>query len=161
MSPVPATVVSRPVVLRRVCWGVAVLVVAVFSAVAVALGNAPEGAAQFRLADQVAMVGLGVLLAGAVLAFTRARVVGSADGVRVRNVLGDRFVPWQVVREVRLDPGASWASLELQDDDTIALLGAQSNDGERTIDVVLGLRAQLRASRTGSPDAGGTNLTSG
>lgn len=155
MNPVPDRVVSRPVVLRRVCWGVSVLVVGVFSVVAVALGNAPEGDAQFRLSDQLAMVGLGLLLAGVVLGFTRARVVGERDGVRIRNVLGERFIPWQVVREVRLDPGASWASLELHDDDTVALLGAQSNDGERTIEVVLALRAQLRASRTGFPDGGG------
>jgi hypothetical protein len=141
------TVVSRPVVLRRVCWAVAALVLAVFAVIAVALGRGPEGAAQFRLADQVAMVLLGALIAGAVLGFTRARVYADADGVRVRNVLSDRLFPWQVIREVRMDEGASWASLELQDDDTVALLGIQSNDGDRAIDAVLGLRRLLAQSR--------------
>jgi hypothetical protein len=140
-------VVSRPVVLTRVCWGVAVLVIVVFTVVALALAGGPEGSAQFRLADQVAMVVLGALVATAVLAFTRARVVGDASGVRVRNVLGEKVVPWQVVREVRLDDGASWASLELQDDETVALLGIQSNDGDRAVEAVLGLRALLAASR--------------
>lgn len=155
MSSVPEPVVSRPVVLTRVCWGVAALVLAVFAVVAVALGRGPAGDAQFRLADQVAMVLLGALVAGAVLAFTRARVVGDASGVRIRNVLGEKVIPWQVVREVRLDDGASWASLELQDDDTVALLGIQSNDGDRAIDAVLGLRALLIASRDGSPPQAG------
>ena len=145
---------SRPIVLTRVCWGVAVLVVIVFSLVAVALGRGPEGAAQFRLADQVAMVLLGVVLACAVLAFTRARVIGDAEGVRVRNVLGDKLFPWPVIREVRFDEGASWASLDLQDDDTVALLGIQSNDGDRAVDAVLGLRALLAQSRHASPDEG-------
>ena len=151
----PERVVSRPVVLTRVCWGVAALVLAVFVVVAVALGGGPPGDAQFQLADQVAMVFLGALVAGAVLGFTRARVVGDATGVRIRNVLGEKLIPWQVVREVRMDEGASWASLELQDDDTVALLGIQSNDGDRAIDAVLGLRALLAASRKGSPPAAG------
>ena len=149
MTP-PPLVQSRPVRLTQVCWGLVVLVMAVFSAVAVALGAGPPGEASFRLPDQLAMVGLGVILSLAMLSFTRARVRGDLEGVRVRNVLGERFFPWEVVREVRLDDGAPWASLELQDDDTVSLLGAQTNDGERTIEVVLALRAQLRA-RSGGP----------
>jgi hypothetical protein len=60
-----------------------------------------------------------------------------------------------VVREVRFDDGAPWASLELQDDDTVALLGAQASDGERTIEVVLGLRAQLRGRSGQGPEPSG------
>jgi hypothetical protein len=141
------TVVSRPVTLTRVAWGVAVMVVGVFTVVAVALGGGPEGDAQFRLPDQVAMVLLGIVLACAVLSLTRARVVADASGVRVRNVVGERLFPWQVVRAVRMDDGASWASLDLQDDDTVALLGIQSNDGDRAIDAVLALRRLLAESR--------------
>ena len=148
---VPQEVVVRPVVLTRVCWGVATLVMVVFVVVAIALGRSP-GEAQFRLADQVAMVMLGGLVAGAVLAFTRARVVADAHGVRIRNVLGDKLIPWQVVREVRMDDGASWASLELQDDDTVALLAVQSNDGDRAVEAVLALRALLRSSRANPPE---------
>ena len=151
-SPVPATVVSRPVVLRRVVWGLVVVVMLVFTGVAVALGRT-SGGAEFRLADQLAMVGLGALLSAAALTLTRARVVADPDGVRVRNVLGDRHLPWQVVREVQMDAGASWASLELHDDDTVALLGIQSNDGDRAVEAVLGLRALLHASRRGPEPA--------
>jgi hypothetical protein len=140
-------VVSRPVVLTRVCWAVAGLVVVVFTVVAVALGGGPEGDAQFRLPDQIAMVVLGLLVAVAVLGFTRARVEADATGVRVRNVLGDKPIPWQVVRAVRFDDGAPWASLELHDDDTIALLGIQASDGDRAADAVLALRALLADSR--------------
>ena len=146
-----APVVSRPVKLTRVCWGVAALVVVVFTVVAVALGGGPPGEAQFRLPDQIAMVTLGVLVALGVLAFTRARVEADATGVRVRNVAGDKHIPWQVVREVRLDDGAPWATLELQDDDTLSLLGIQANDGERAVQAVLGLRALLRESRSVPP----------
>ncbi len=144
----PPRVTSRPVVLRRVCWSVVALVMAVFSGVAVALGRT-TGGAQFRLSDQLAMIGLGALLSAGVLSLTRARVSADLDGVAIRNVVGTRHLPWQVVREVRMDPGASWASLDLHDDDTVALLGIQSNDGDRAVEAVLGLRELLRASRRG------------
>ncbi len=141
------TVTSRPLKLTRVCWGVVVLVMVVFTAVAVLLGGGPEGDAQFRLPDQIAMVLLGALVSCGVLSLTRARVTADAAGVRVRNVVGERLFPWQVIRAVRLDDGASWASLDLQDDDTVALLGIQSNDGERAVDTVLALRRLLAESR--------------
>ncbi len=143
------TVTSRPVMLTRVCWAVALLVMVVFTGVAVLLGGGPEGEAQFKLPDQIAMVVLGALLAGGVLSLTRARVTAAASGVRVRNVVGERLFPWPVIRAVRLDDGASWASLDLQDDDTVALLGIQTNDGERAVDAVLGLRRLLAESRRG------------
>ena len=146
---VHAPVTSRPVRLTRVCWAVAALVMVVFVAVAVALGSETAGDAAFRLPDQIAMGLLGALIAGAVLGFTRPRVHADLDGVRIRNVLGEKLVPWQVVRAVRLDDGAPWASLDLQDDDTLALFAIQSNDGDRAVDAVLGLRALLAASRGG------------
>lgn len=141
-----AALVVRPRTLTIVCRILAVGVVLSFVAVAVALGRT-EGDAGFRLADQVAMVGLGGLLAGAVLLLTRARVVADATGVRVRNALGETALPWQVVAAVRFDDGEPWATLDLQDDDTVALLAVQANDGERAVDAVLALRRLLRESR--------------
>lgn len=146
---VHAPVDSRPVRLTRVCWGVAALVMVVFVAVAIGLGTATTGDAAFRLGDQIAMVVLGGLIATAVLGFTRPRVHADLDGVRIRNVLGEKLVPWQVVRAVRLDDGAPWASLDLEDDDTLALFAIQSNDGDRAVEAVLGMRALLAASREG------------
>lgn len=140
---------SRPVRLTRVCGGVAALVMVVFTAVAVALGTATTGDAAFRLGDQIAMVVLGALIAGAVLGFTRPRVHADLDGVRIRNLIGEKLVPWQVIRAVRMDDGAPWASLDLQDDDTLALFAIQSNDGDRAVEAVLGMRALLAASRQG------------
>lgn len=138
---------ARPRRLTRVCWLVAALVVVVFGVLAVALGRGPEGDAQFRLADQIAFFVLGLLVAGLALMFTRARVTATADGVHVRNPFGTKDVPWQVVREVRLDDRAPWAVLELHDDETVQLLAVQSNDGDAAVDVVLELRALLQASR--------------
>lgn len=142
----PERLVVKPVRLVRVCRVMAALLVVVFTVVAVSLRKG-GGADVFGLADQVAMVLMGVLAAAAVLSLTRARVEADVAGIRYRNVLGERALPWQVVREVRLDEGSPWARLDLQDDDTVALLAVQANDKERAVRAVLALRALLAASR--------------
>lgn len=141
--------VVRPRRLTVVCRLSALALLAVFGVLAVLLPRGAAGGQVFALADQLAFFGLGVLLAAAVLAFTRLRVEADAAGVRVRGYLGERTLPWAVVAAVRLDPGAPWASLELQDDDTVALLAVQTADGERAVEAVLALRRLLAASRTG------------
>ena len=142
-----APLLVRPRRLRRVCRVLAVVILGVFTSVAVALGS--DSSQVFELADQIAMVVFGLLFAGVLLGLTRARVLADVTGVRVRNVVGERGVPWQVVREVRLDDGQAWARLDLQDDDTVALFAVQANDGEQAVRAVLELRALLAASRRG------------
>lgn len=152
-------VVLRPVRLVRVARAAAALVVVVFVVVAIALGSAGEGPVRpgqvrFGLADQLAMVGLGLLAAGAILLFTRPRVLADAEGLRVRNVLGETYLPWQVVTAVRLDEGEPWASLDLADDDQLAVMALQAHDGQHAVEGVLALRRLLAASRPPSPPGG-------
>ncbi|HVE74215.1 MAG TPA: PH domain-containing protein [Mycobacteriales bacterium] len=142
--------VVRPRRLRLVCWALSALVVVISAVVATALRTTTEGAAAFRVGDQIALFLLGVLLAGAVLLFTRAKVEADPYGIRVRNPVGDITLPWQVVAAVRLDDGAPWATLDLHDDDTVAILAVQANDGEAAIEAVLALRRLLAASRQSS-----------
>ncbi len=153
-DPDPGPVVVRPRVLARVCWAIAAAVVVLFAVLAVALGGGPEGPAQFLLADQIAFFGLGVLIALGPLSFTRARVVADASGVRVRNLFGEKHVPWQVVRAVLLTDGTPWATLDLHDDDTISLLAVQTGDGESAVQAVLALRGLLARSRRPDPADG-------
>ncbi|MCU1588771.1 MAG: hypothetical protein JWP11_27 [Frankiales bacterium] len=144
--------VFRPRRLLVVCRLAGAVLIGVFAVVAYLLPRGSAGGQQFGLPDQIAFFGIGLLLAWAVLQFTRVRVVADETGVRVRNYVGEKFVPWQVVAGVRMDDGAPWASLDLHDDDTIALLGVQSNDGARAVDAVIALRALLVSSR--GPAAG-------
>ncbi|MCW2623011.1 MAG: hypothetical protein JWL64_2613 [Frankiales bacterium] len=148
MSESPGPLVFRPVRLTRVCWGVAAFVLVGFVGIGASLRATGDGAATFGLADQVAMGLMGVLIAGVVLLFTRARVEADTAGIRVRGVMGDKYFPWQVVVGVRLDDGDSWASLDLHDDERVALLAVQSNDGDRATEAVLALRRLLAVSRT-------------
>jgi hypothetical protein len=111
-----------------------------FAVLAVLLPRGSSGDQRFGLGDQIAFFLIGLLLAIAVLALTRARVRAGAEGIWVRNVLGERFFPWGVVVTVDLPEGAPWAQLELHDDETVALLGIQANDGDTAVETVLALR---------------------
>ena len=95
----------------------------------------------FQPGDQYAMIGLGVAGAVAVLAFARPRVEADADGIRIRNVVGGYDLPWSVVRAVRFDRGAAWASLELEDDDLVSVMAIQRADKEFAVAAIGALRA--------------------
>ncbi|MDP9436227.1 MAG: PH domain-containing protein [Actinomycetota bacterium] len=141
------TLIVRPQRLVLVGRAVAVLVVGVFGVLALLLPRGEVDGVAFGPADQVAFFLIGCLIAAVPLAFTRARVSADERGVWVRNGLGEKFLPWAVVVGVEMPEGAPWAHLELQDDETVALLAVQSNDGDRAVDAVLALRRALRQAR--------------
>lgn len=135
------------------CWIAAIAVVIIFSAVATALRGDTEGGGVFGVADQIAMVGLGLLGAAGILSLTRPRVEADAERIKIRNVVGSYELPWQVVRAVRFDRGAPWASLELADDDVVAVMAVQAADKEYAVAAVRELRALLAAHRDHSDPA--------
>ena len=141
---------SRPVKTTRVAWVLAALVVAVFTAVGTTLRGATDsGKGVFQAGDQAAMIGLGVLAALGILMFTRPRVDADERGIRVRNVIGSYDLPWDVVRSIEFRRGSPWASLELRDDDVIAIMAVQAADRAHAVAAVRGLRSLLAASREG------------
>lgn len=144
----------RPHRIRIVCWVSAIALVAVFAAVATSLrGPTGEGAATFQRGDQLAMIGLGLAGAVAILMFTRPRVEADARGVRVQNVISSYELPWEVIREVRFDRNASWASLELEDDEEVPMIALQAADKDRAVAGVRRLR-ELHGLHHGRRDTG-------
>jgi len=129
----------RPRRVRRVAGAVAGLIVIGFTSVALLLTGNSTGV-YFRPADQVAMVVFGLLLAGAVLLATRPRLRVGPHGVAVRNVLGEQVFPWTIVQAVSFPPGASWARLELPEDEYVAVLAIQAADGERAVTAMAQVR---------------------
>lgn len=141
VSDVPPRVSAVPRRLRLVCAGGAAVVVAVMVVVALLLPSTPNTVVDYRFADQVAMVGLGVLLGAGVLLLGRSRVDADAEGIRVRNVVGRHDLPWTAVRAVRFDRNSAWASLLLTNDDELSLLAVQAGDKLHAVRAVEGLRA--------------------
>jgi hypothetical protein len=133
--------------LGRICRVLAGVVVVVFGGVALLLPRGNDAVEAFGPVDQVAFFCIGLLIAGGVLVLTRFRVRADERGIWVRNSLGERFFPWAVVVGVNLPEGATWAQLELHDDETVALLALQTSDGEATIDAVIALRRLLKEAR--------------
>jgi hypothetical protein len=149
-SDEPADVVrAHPVRLRRVAIVIAVVVVAVFVVIALLLRGSSEGVL-FGPGDQVAMVVLGLIVAGGVLTIARPAVTADVRGLHVRNIMVSHYVPWEVVREVAFRDGSPWAVLELADDDQLALLAVQASDGDRAVAAVRGLR-DLHARHAAGP----------
>lgn len=129
----------RPRRVFRVSIISAVVLIVVFSVVGALLRETPTGV-YFRVADQVAMVLLGVLLAAGALLFARPRLRADPEGVEVRNLLGTQRLPWALVQSVSFPDGASWARLELPDDEYVAVMAIQAADREHAVTALRRLR---------------------
>jgi Bacterial PH domain len=105
----------------------------------------------FQTADQVAIAGLGLVIAGLVLLFARPRLRVGAAGLAVRNLLGERLVPWSGVVGVSFPAGARWARIDLPDDEYIPVMAIQAVDKERAVDAMDTVRTLLTRYR---PDLG-------
>ncbi|MCQ4118552.1 PH domain-containing protein [Rhodococcus tibetensis] len=127
--------VSKPRKSSRYAIGVAIFLVILHVTFAILLRGDSTGV-YFRLADQVAFVGIGCLLAGAVLLLTRPRLRVGPRGIAVRNVLGERIVDWDLYEGLSFPDGAAWARIELPDDEYVPVMAIQSNDREYAVDAV-------------------------
>ncbi len=143
----PEKVTFRPQRLRWVCWALAVSILVAFSVVATLLRGGTGGGGVFRVGDQLAMVGLGILGAAAVLVFTRPLVTADAHYIYVRNIIGSQRLPWAVVFSVEFTDRSPWVTLELADDDTLAVMAVQVTDGQYAVEAVRALRRLLAQSR--------------
>jgi len=101
----------------------------------------------FQTADQVALALLGLVLAGAVLLFARPRLRVGPDGLSVRNLLGDRLIPWTETVGVSFPAGSRWARIDLPDDEYVPVMAIQAVDKDRAVaamDAVRRLLARYR-----------------
>ncbi|RJQ81427.1 PH domain-containing protein [Amycolatopsis panacis] len=143
-----STLVVRPRRALIMCSTLAFLLLTAFVVVAVLLRSSHTGVV-FEASDQVAMIGIGVLLSFGTMLFAMARVRADATGIEVRNVLAKRRFAWDEVLSVSFPDGASWARLELPEDEYFSVMAIQAVDRERAVLAVRALRRLHRAA-TGS-----------
>jgi PH (Pleckstrin Homology) domain-containing protein len=145
-GPAGTPVVLRPrrAVISSVVGAAAVAVL--FIVIAVLLEVTPTGV-YFRLADQVSIGLIGLLIAGGLLLMARPRVRADAEGIEVRNVFVTRRLPWSEVVRVAFPDGASWARLELPDDEYLPVLALQATDRDRAVAGITRLRELHAAAR--------------
>ena len=137
--------------MRLLCAVLGLVVVTVMVFVAAGLKGTTNSVVSYRSSDQVAMVGLGLVLAAGIVFLGRSRVDADAAGVRVRNIVLQHQLPWQAVRAVRFDRKSAWGSLLLENGDEISLLAVQAVDKERAVRAVEGLRALHAQARANDP----------
>lgn len=151
-SDEPLELISKP--RKLILWSIvaAVMIVISFVVMGVLLKRSEAGTV-FTLSDQIGIGGVGVILAGGALMFTRPRVWANRERIRVRNVFTTKTLPWGVVRDIGVSQGSAWALLDLQDDDQLSLLGLQVADGQRSVDAIRRLRQLHAAAVTPPQDA--------
>ncbi|MFC8382771.1 PH domain-containing protein [Nocardia sp. NPDC057272] len=125
----------RPRRATRTAIVVAIVILVAFTAGGLLLRTGSTGV-NFRVADQVAMILIGVVGAGAVLMLTRPRVRVGSQGVGVRNILGEQVYPWAYIRGASFPDRKAWARLELADDDYVPMLAIRSNDKTHAADAI-------------------------
>jgi hypothetical protein len=131
-----------------VAWVLAPTVAVVFAVLGLLLtGSTGTAGGVFQPSDQVAMGLLGLFAAGGILLFTRPKVVADTTHIKIQNVLGAYDLPWSVVRAIRFDRGNPWLTLELANDDVVAVMAVQAADKEHAVEATRALRALLSASR--------------
>jgi hypothetical protein len=97
----------------------------------------------FQTADQVALALLGLVLAAAVLLLARPRLRVGPAGLSVRNMLGDRLIPWSDTVGVSFPVGSRWARIDLPDDEYVPVMAIQAVDKNRAVDAMDTVRALL------------------
>jgi hypothetical protein len=140
----------RPHVTPYFVYGAAFVIAAAHIVVGLLLKIKSSGVI-FQTADQVAMAGLGVVLAGCVLLLARPRLRVGAAGLYVRNLFGYRLVPWSEVVGVSFPAGARWARIDLPDDEYIPLMAIQAVDKDRAVAAMSTVRMLMRRYRRDLP----------
>lgn len=132
--------IVRPRKVKLVAWSLAVMITVVFIGLGLALGVEDTGV-YFRPIDQVSVALIGLLMAMALLMFTRPRLRAGAEGVAVRNLFGEKYVDWDLVHELSFPEGAAWARLEMPDEEYSAVLAVQIYDKMHAVNAVRDFRA--------------------
>ncbi|MCV7226883.1 PH domain-containing protein [Mycolicibacterium komossense] len=142
-------VVVRPRLTPYVAYAAAFVVLVAHIAIGFLLKIKSTGVV-FQTADQIAFAVLGVILAGLILLLTRSRLRIGPAGCSVRNLLGDKLIPWSDVVDISFPIGARWARVDLADDEYVPVMAIQSVDKERAVDAMDTVRMLVARYRTDS-----------
>jgi hypothetical protein len=140
----------RPRLMPYFAYGAAFLIAAAHIVVGLLLKVRSSGVI-FQTSDQVAVAGLGIVIAGGVLLFTRPRLRVGAAGLSVRNLFGYRLMPWSQVVGVSFPVGKRWAQVDLPDDEYVPVMAIQAVDKERAVDAMEAVRALMTRYRPTTP----------
>ena len=108
------------------------LVIASMVVIGLLLRDTNEGV-EFRTADQIGLIGIGLILGGVIMTAARPRLRVDRSGLWIRNMLGEQFTPWPLVVRVAYPQGAPWAQVLMPDDEVKPLMAIQAMDRGRAV----------------------------
>ena len=118
----------------------ATLVIGSMVVIGLLLRDTNEGVT-FTVNDQIGLIGIGLVLGAVIMTAARPRLRADENGMSVRNVFGETFVPWPLVVRVAFPSGAHWAELQMPDDEVKAVMAIQAMDRGRAVTALERLRA--------------------
>jgi hypothetical protein len=119
----------RPQRARQVAWLLAGCQLAVLIGLALLLPA--SGPTAFHWYDRSGIVLVGLAVGVVLVRFARLQAVPDRQGLLVQNVIFTRRLDWAQIVSVRFGGGNPWATLDLADGDTIAVMAIQRADGDR------------------------------
>lgn len=144
----------RPRTMSLAAYGTAALI-AVAGIVVAILDNRASGAVM-RIADQVAIAGLALVLAGSVLLLTRPRLKVGKAGLAVRNLLEYQVIPWDQVVDVSFPKGRRWARIDLPAHEYVPVVAVQLVDRDHAVAAMDTVRELMDRYRPGTACRAGT-----
>jgi len=117
----------RPKRSRAIALGMIALEVAAFALLLVALGDG------LGWLDRIGFVLLSAALAWFLWRLATVRAVPTEAGLHVRNLLLERDLGWAQIVSVRFGGGNPWVLLDLDDGETLSVMGIQRSDGARAV----------------------------
>lgn len=117
----------------------ATLVIGSMVVIGLLLRDTNEGVT-FTVNDQIGLIGIGLVLGAVIMTAARPRLRADENGMSVRNVFGETFVPWPLVVRVAFPSGAHWAELQMPDDEVKAVMAIQAMDRGRAVTALERLR---------------------
>lgn len=127
MTPPVSTAPFRSRRGRAMATVMAGVSIVLFVALALLVTGVAEGG--WVVADRVMMAVIGVALAATLWRWASIRAVPDASGLTVHNLVGRRHIAWGEIRDLTFDEGDPWATLHLQDTETVAVMAIQRADG--------------------------------
>lgn len=101
--------------------------------VVIALSMPGDGPGSWATPDRVMLIVFGLLIAAFLWRYARVRAIPTEKGLEVHNLFAVRYLDWRQIVNVQFGGGAAWASLELDDTETVAVMAIQRADGERSV----------------------------
>lgn len=107
---------------------VAIVVVALLTGIGVLRH---PGGAEFNTIWWIAVPTLGLAAVALLVLLGRPRLVATAYGLEVRNLVRTQRLEWNQVIAVRFGVSAPWVVLDLSDGSTLAVMAIAASDGAR------------------------------